>query len=744
MKKRVPCSLDGKLMFRQPLLLSALLVASCATVAPPVSAPEPTVKAAVAKAAEEAAAQQQAVTAAPRPDNGINRTGRVIQLGRRAEPAPTGQPPQNNVVSLNYEQEDFRTVIEQLGDALGINMVIDPTIDYKVSLRTSSTNPLRYQDIWPLLRLLARSAGVTIEQAGNVWRFSRNASNIPAEIVLPSTLSQATASEVLQVTPLTYISVKTLEPILTPLLQPAGQIIHMGEANLVGIFGTPAQLQRINNLLSVIDDDPFQNQGIQLYQLRNSPAQKVAEELTGVLKLIEGEQSSYHVLGLDRINSVLVVAPANRGFTEVDRWVNILDAESSEQAEQLFVYKVKNLEAKDLSETLGNAFGERQQQQQNGTGRNQQQNNNQNNPLQQILRLPQPNANNAAGANNNTGAAIVAAGPPGLQALASALNGGATGGTGTSANLNVSIVSDEKSNSLLVRATPREYRQLLNTISQLDAVPLQVLINAVIGQVTLNEGNEFGIDWTRVSANAASRVSGQFLPLPGDATNSLLTNPRGLPNAASGFVLTRSFMDGATQIDAALKALAQDNEVRLLSRPTILAANNQEGTIKVGENVPINNGSTVTAVGTTNSISYRDVGIVLTITPHINEEGYINLTIEQTLSSLSPNTSGVAGNPSFVNQEIKTTVVVADQATITLGGLIQEEATDQQSGIPFLQKIPVLGRAFSYNQLDKARKELFVILRPQIVYGDQRDAATLAAFREKFTEVGKLLNKAGL
>ncbi|HTQ98586.1 MAG TPA: hypothetical protein VMH83_01290, partial [Candidatus Acidoferrum sp.] len=358
---------------RYALLSALLLVASCNTLK------EPAQKAAPASPAPKAAETTQSTTPTAAPtvtaqkDSGINRNGRVLQLGRLAERGPGGQPPQNNVVSLNFEQEDFRTVIEQLGDALGISMVIDPTIDYKVSLRTSANNPLRYQDIWPLLRLLARNAGVTIEQAGNVFRFSRNASNVPAEIVQPSTLRQSTASEVLQVTPLTYISVKTLEPILQPLLQPAGSIIHMGEPNLLGIMGTPEQLSRINSLLSVIDDDPFQNQGIQLYQLRNSPANKVSEELTNVLKLIEGEQSSYHVLGLERINSVLVVAPATRGFTEVDRWVNILDAESQEQSAQLFVYKVKNLVAKDLAESLTNAFTDKKNQ-------NNQNQNNQNQP----------------------------------------------------------------------------------------------------------------------------------------------------------------------------------------------------------------------------------------------------------------------------------------------------------------------------------------------------------------------------
>lgn len=669
-----------------------------------VPAPAQTVQ-----AAASASAPPVPETTTTRSDNGISRPGRVIPLEPSVEQAPGGQPPQDNVVELNYEQQDMRFVIQELGDLLGISMVIDPTIDYKVSLRTSATNPLRYEDIWPVLRLLARNAGVSIQQAGSVWEFNRDPSNVPVAVVLPGAVGSVNASEVLQVTPLTYISVETLEPILVPMLQPAGTLIRMGAPNLVGITGSPEQLARVNALLAVLDDDPFLNQGIRLYQLMNSPAAEVAEEMTGVLKLIEGEQGSYQVLGLDRINSVLVIGPAARGFAEVDRWINILDAASQEQVEQLFVYKVKNLDAVAMAETLNNVYGEEDEDEAVRTAREA-------GALQpQVFQLaPVLDAAIAAAANDQV----------------------------ASANISVSIVADENTNSLLVRATPREYRQLLTTISALDTVPLQVLINAVIGQVTLTEGNQFGIDWTRVSSNAASgpaRLSSRFLP------DGILDAGR-LATQGSGLVLTKTFMDGAAVIDATLNAIAQDNEVRLLARPTLLAANNQEGEFVVGQAVPVNNGTTTSGNGfATENITYRDVGIVLKITPQINEDGYINLEIEQSLSSVEEsNTTGVAGNPTFVNQEITTTVVVSDQTTITLGGLIQDEDADVQNGIPLLQNIPVLGRAFSYSNIKSSRRELFIILRPQIIYGDQRDAATMAAMREGFTEVGKLLDAAGL
>jgi len=130
-------------------------------------------------------------------DPGINRTGRIIQLGRFSEERPQVEVPEGTTIELNYEQEDLRLVFEQLGDQLQINMVIDPTIDDRVSLRSSPDNPLEYDDLWPLMRMLASNAGVTIEQAGNVYRFMKNNSSIPAEIVMPEWLNDATSSEVL-------------------------------------------------------------------------------------------------------------------------------------------------------------------------------------------------------------------------------------------------------------------------------------------------------------------------------------------------------------------------------------------------------------------------------------------------------------------------------------------------------------------------------------------------------------------
>ncbi|MFT4817472.1 MAG: general secretion pathway protein D [Cyclobacteriaceae bacterium] len=429
-----------------------------------------------------------------------------------------------------------------------------------------------------------------------------------------------------------------------------------------------SQLQRINELLFLIDADPFQNQGIHLYQLFNANALEVAEELSEILLLIEGETPAYQVKGIERINGILVTAPAARGFEEISRWVQILDSVGEEQVEQLFHYQVNNLSAVELAETLSEVFED-------------------------------DDDDAPAIANRGNDVETNALDSVELTDEVSVF----TTNTVVSANLSVKIVADEATNSLLIRSTARDYRQLLTTINQLDAVPLQVMINAVIAQITLSEATKFGVDWSRIAADSAvdpisTNASTGFVPQLG------------------GLLFTKSFIDGASQVDATLEAIAINNDVQLLARPSLTVANNQEGDIQIGSQVPVEQGQSIGTGGiATTNIQYRDTGIVLSITPQINNDGIVNLIIRQELSSVDGGATGVNNNPVFNNQEINTTVVVRNGENVVLGGLIQTDTENLNTGVPGLNRVPLLGRLFSYQQETVERRELFIVLRPEII-----------------------------
>jgi general secretion pathway protein D len=629
----------------------------------------------------------------------INRDGRPSGIQPYREPAPRPvQTPSEDIVALNYEQADLRDILTEMADTLDISMVIDPTIADRVSLRTAQNRPLSYDDIWPLLRLLVRENGILLEQVGNVWYARKAVTNVPLEITTPDV--SGVASRVMQITPLTHVSSASAIELLAPLLQPDGTVTRIANSNTVAVTATPSQLNRINELLDLIDDDPFQSQGIQLYPLTHASATDVAQELKDLLILIEGPSPAYQVQGLDRINALLVTAPASRGFDEITRWIRILDADRQEQAEQLFQYRVKNLNAVDLATTLGEVF-QREDSTEPGD------------LLTDTLQLV-----------DQANPLVTTSEPPAT--MVSANSGGFS--VAISANIQVTIVADESTNSLLIRANPRDYRQLLATISQLDVAPLQVMINAVIAQIVLSEDSSFGVDWSRVLENAgvgtATNVSTGFLPTTG----------------LGGLLFNRAFIDGAARVDATLEAIAVNNDVRLLARPSLTVINNMEGLIRIGAEVPVQLGETIGVGGSsTTNIQYRPTGIELNITPRINVDGVVNLTIRQELSSVSES-SGVGNNPIFENQEIETTVVVRDGENVVLGGLIQSSNNAFNTGVPYLNRVPGLGRLFSYQRDNDERRELFIVLRPEIVNLDSQTNDNFRAILSRFEMAADLID----
>lgn len=639
--------------------------------------------------------------------NGINRNGNPLDFPDFREQIPTAVAPEGgDVVEFNYEQADLRQVLEELADAVDITIVIDPGIDDRVSIRTSENRPLGRDDIWPLIRLLTRNAGITLERLGDFYAAYKVVTDLPVEIVTERTLAETAGNRVMQITPLIYVSTNSAMEVLGPMLE-EGAIIKLTSRNVLAISGTHSQLDRINQLLLLIDADPFSNQGIQLYRLNNASAEEVATELTEILALIEGPVSSYQVKGIERINGILVTAPATRGFDEVTRWVRILDADNQEQVEQLFHYKVKNLNAVDLADTLSNVFEDYEDD--------------------------TPRSRSQSGSNQfASGALAEADGANGAPAQARPLGPS----TVVSANIRVRIVADEATNSLLIRGTARDYRQLLTTISQLDTVPLQVMVNAVIAQITLTDETKFGVDWSRVAAdgqNISTTTSTDFVPGSGGV------------GGLGGLMFSKSFVDGAARVEATLDAIAANNEVRLLARPTLTVANNQEGEIQIGAEVPVEQGQSISSGGiATTNIQYRPTGIELYITPQINTDGIVNLTIRQVLSSVDNSASGINQNPVFNNQEISTTVVVRDSENVVLGGLIQTDNQLLNSGVPGLNRIPILGRLFSYQQNTQERRELFIVLRPEIVNLNARTGVQYSEILQRFELAAEMFEEAGI
>ncbi len=660
----------------------------------------------------------------------LNNRGSIPEINYQAPDAPAlkiiSDPQQDSdapvAIKLDYEQVEIRQILEEFADSLDMSIIIDPSISGSVTMRTAPNASLSKEDLWPLLQMILSEAGVVLERRGEIFHAKRSPQLLPSTIGRASILDTTDASRVMQITPLKHISIEAAMTVLKPIAGPKGGLVPVPSLNTLLIVDRPELIKRFNGLLSIIDSDPFKNRGIQLYKIRQAEAKDVAKELEDILKLIEGNKPAYQVMGLERINALLVVAPPGRGFKDVSRWVDILDAGADEAlVEQIFIYKCKSLKATALAGTLNAIF-----QQEDPT-----------------IEKPKEEANDnpfefktVTKESLSTGAAAKRAIDKEKGVTAPVKNNRKSSGEAGSADIRVTIVADEDSNTLLIRTTAKDYKQLLATIRVLDIIPLQVLINVVIAQVTLTDAQQFGIDWAYLGSGRSTYQTnfGQAQAV-GDSGDPL------------GLILNRI----TSNWRITLNALAKESDVNILSRPSLLITNNQEGVINVGKEVPVETSNTTNTnstdiIGGTNitqQIAYRKTGIELTVTPQINEDGMVTMVIKQGLSAIEGQTSGgdTGLNPTFTNQEINTTVIVRDKETIILGGLIESIEVDGESGVPILKDVPLMGYLFKNQGSQVERRELILIISTNILNANDNYDDFNNAFKGRYYAAASFLDE---
>jgi hypothetical protein len=305
----------------------------------------------------------------------------------------------------------------------------------------------------------------------------------------------------------------------------------------------------------------------------------------------------------------------------------------------------------------------------------------------------------------------------------------------------VVLVAEPVSNTLLVSATPRLFKDIKRIIERLDAQPPQVMIQVMIADVQLNNAMEFGIE-----AGLQSPVLFQRGPTtPGFNFNTTaplgtgvagpgIVGFQGLSNLGVGRIGSQSFggfiFTASNQsLNVVLRALQAQGRVEILSRPQVQVMDNQVGFIQVGQDFPVPTNVNVTGLTTQQGITYRQVGVVMRVTPRISPDGKIIMRIEPQVSSVSPNLISLGGGlqaPAFNIQTVQTTVVAADGETIVLGGLITKQDSRIENGLPFLKDIPYVGALFRYRQHQVQRREVLIIMTPHIVRNEADHARLLA------------------
>ena len=613
-------------------------------------------------------------------------------------------------IALDFEDADIQEVITALAEILGINYIVDPKVKGKVNIHTSGE--ISAEDVFPILETILEVNGGTAVKVGNVYKIilDKDAKKQPLIPQIGKEVEDTSSPDrlILQIVPLRYIEAKEMEKIVKNFLGSAGVTVEYSERNILFIIDTSYNIKKILSLIDTVDVSVFDRMHVRFFELEASDAKDLAKELEDLFNVmgIEGKKKKggemVSFVPIERMNIILAVSSMPDIFDKVAEWIEKLDRVREDLVEQIFIYFVENAKAMDIGDILKEVYG--------GTRRE---------------KKEKKTTKRTTKERKTTAPPKVSQAKTGLETV-----------TGE-----VTIVVDEVNNAILVKATPQDYAQVLKTIKLLDTIPKQVLIEVLIAEITLDRDTEFGIEWS---------LYGDYASLGGYKGNERVGQNVGLsglgldllkPVSQTGF--TYAFASKA--LEAFLKARASDNKVDILSSPHILVADNTEAKIEVGQEVPIVTSEyTPTTLQTatesfSRSIEYRDTGILLTVTPRINDKGLVALEISQEVSDVSEKTIEGINSPIILKRQAETSLVVQDGKTIIIGGLIREKKDTSKEGIPFLIKIPYLGKLFSFNKDLITKTELVMMITPHVVKTFEEAEMITSDFKEKVEGLKKLL-----
>ncbi|KRD42324.1 type II secretion system protein GspD [Acidovorax sp. Root275] len=772
---------------RPSILLLALLAAGCAsTQGGPAASSAAESKVAVAGASGPS---QAAATVAPAPTlvapNAVQAASSAGEQAQKSAPSSTKLYPGNDQffkrdkapvvdpvlakgdkVALNFENVTVSNLaVALLGDLLKLNYTIDAGGDTVVSLHTRQ--PLARNQVLDVLDavLLPHDLAIVRDNAG-VYHVTKRTVTLGARPVVGASKFKDLSGAGTVIVPLNHIAAAEMAKILAP-IAPREAIVYVDSMrNLLVLQGSKAQLGGWLEMVEAFDVDFLSGMSLGVFVLENANVNVVRDALQAMLGSDKssdpygggsaapaggapntaggtaaaggsasgaGAQMATPLGGLirvfpvERLNALVVVTPRSHLLAQVETWIRRLDRPTDTLEASLFVYPVQNGSALQLAEMLNGLFGGQSGQAKSGgvaAGSA---------PTQ----FSQGAGMGGSGlGTGNTGSSNSLYGNTGSAGTGSSPMGAAlgAGGNRTSSNNtsltstsqldgNVRVVADEKRNALLIRAPRTEYRRIEQALRELDKAPMQVLIEASIVEVSLTGNLEYGVEWYLQNGLGSGREGQALLDANKDT---------GIGAKRPGFSYTIVNLDKANLVRATLNALASKSQVRLLSNPSVLVLNNHNATIQVGQQQPI---TTSTAVSTgnnlvTQSITYKDTGVMLSVTPSVNAGGLISMDISQQVTDVGEQDVATTQRV-FQTRQLQTRVAVRSGESIVLGGLIRENDSGSRSGVPGLADIPVLGALFSTTANTRNRTELLVLMTPRALENDDQLRSASAEMRER-------------
>ncbi|EHX1221155.1 type II secretion system secretin GspD, partial [Escherichia coli] len=609
---------------------------------------------------------------------GIKKKKYLLSLILMAALCSPSSRAEENTFTASFKDTDLKSFIETVGANLNKTIVMGPDVQGKVSIRTIT--PLNERQYYQLfLNLLEAQGYAVVPVENNVLKVVKSgaAKTEPLPLTGEGHENYVGDEMVTRIVPVRNVSVRELAPVLQQMtdLDGSGSIVNYEPSNVIMLTGRASVVKRLTEVIQRIDREG--NRTEEVIPLGNASASEIARVLESLTRNSSENQPATlksQIVADERTNSVIVSAdPATRD--KIRRLIRRLDSEM-ERSGNSQVFYLKYSKAEDLVDVLKQVSG--------------------------TLTSAKEEAEGTTGSRRDV----------------------------------VSIAASKHSNALIVTAPQDIMQSLQSVIEQLDIRRAQVHVEALIAEVAEGSNINFGVQWmskdtgfmqfangTQIPIGSLSMAVSQAKPQKGSTViseNGATTiNPdtegdlSRLSQLLSGFSGTAV---GVVKGDwaALVQAVKNDSGTNVLSMPSITTLDNQEAFFMVGQDVPVLTGS---AVGENNSnpfntVERKKVGIMLKVTPQINEGNAVQMVIEQEVSKVEGQTSL---DVVFGERKLKTTVLANDGELIVLGGLMDDQAGESVAKVPLLGDIPLIGNLFKSTADKKEKRNLMVFIRPTIL-----------------------------
>jgi general secretion pathway protein D len=653
--------------------------------------------------APENTAAPEAAVALPAGDKGPELSAvkpAEAKAAKKTSPAAR-ETVEEKYVTLDFDNVNIEVFVKFISELTGKNFIIDEKVKGKVTIFSPKKIPLR--DVYKVFLSVLEINGYATVPVGNMVKIvpSMQAREKSVETRFAREARDSDDRMVTQIIALERANPDEVKRVLDPIVSKTSSVLSYAPAGMLIITDYLSNVRRLLGIVKALDVEGAGDQ-ITYLPLQNASASEVAKSLSTIFQQRRPNLTPLRVVADPRTNSIIIFGSV-ADTENVRKLVGMMDADVPRGESNIQVYRLQNSIAEDLAKVLNSIIQE------------------------------------TAAVSSAAGSAPGVPGAPVQRAAAPVVS------------RNVQIVPDKATNTLVIMAEREDYKILESIIKQLDVPRAMVYIEALIMEVNATKDFKLGVEWSGV------KETGHFSGLEGSKSAAFASSGTGVLSSLTSTAVTAGTLLGLPpgfsmgivgagikigdvifpSIGAMVQAYKTDADVSILSTPQLMTLDNEEAEINVGSNVPYitkQQDSTTSTLVNYNTYEYKDVGVILNITPHINEEDFVRLKISQEVTKV---TSGAEqATPTTLKRTAKTTVVVKDGETIVIGGLVGDSTDDGTNKVPFLGEIPILGWLFKAQTVKREKTNLYVFLTPHIVR-TQKEAALL--YHEKRDSMGEVV-----